>query len=107
MKCKKCGADMPDGYDCGCGKYTGAEEGLCIKCFSKRMDRLCDLIHNSEDGPLTAVLAFQTSSLSPERENEVVEGAKLTTEEQSFVIGKAVESGYLDKVSSYALEVLK
>lgn len=105
MICRKCGKKMPDGFDCGIGKYTGAEEGLCIDCFKKRIDRICDTIHNAKGGPLPALLTIECGDISEERKAEIAAGSAPTEEESGEAIERASRSGYLTEVSQYTMEV--
>lgn len=105
MKCYKCGKGIGDGFDWGAGKYSGEETGLCRECWMARIDRICDTIHNAPNGPLTALLALDFADLSEERKKEIGLGAEPTQEEKTLAIARAKESGYLENVSNYTLEI--
>ena len=96
---------MPDGFDWATGK-TGGEVGLCKECWMKRIDRICDTIHNSEGGPLPALLTIECGDISEERKTEIAAGSAPTEEEKDAAIARASQTGYLQEVSKYTLEVV-
>jgi len=105
MKCLKCGEVIEDGFDWNTGETTGAETGVCEKCWTARIDRMTNTIRNAEGGFLSALFALDCGGLTEDRKKEIESGANPTEEEKERAIKAAKESGYLEEVSAYALEL--